>query len=243
EIAEHPIAFLLELRDAVHSPRTPPLSADNQQLSDQFDKLFGTGNWRDNSDFARGAQAAHAEIVNNYVNGHQVSNNWTHFTDIGNLHGDILSPVAIDRSSITEFCQFCNDISAAAYYHAFRDGQGRALNGSNPHGYVLTFSPPGGRYPQPETARFWSLTAYTPQAIELIPNSINRYEVASYSGAHPNPDGSLSIYMATEPPAGIPIENWLPVGKGPFNVVLRDYGPEGSVSTNTYTPPPIQQLP
>lgn len=246
EILKHPIAFLIELQTAVHSVRTPPLSACNQELSDQFDALFGDGNWRDNSDFARGAQAAHGEVVNNYVNGHQLPNNWTHFTNIGNWNGDDISD-AIDRSSITEFCQFCNDINSAGYYHAFRDGAGRALNGNNPHGYVLTFPAPTppAVYPGPETTRFWSLTAYTPQAIELIPNSINRYEVASYSGAHLNPDGSLSIYMATEPPAGIPIENWLPVAKGPFNVVLRDYGPPegGSVVCDTYIPPAIERLP
>ncbi len=246
EIAEHPIAFLHELQTAVHSSRTPP-STCAAALSAQFDALFGSGNWRDNSAFARGAQAAHDEIVNNYVNGHQLPNNWTHFTNIGNWDPDNISiSNAIDRSSITEFCQFCNDINSAGYYHAFRDGAGRALTGNNPHGYVLTFPPALlGGYPGPETTRFWSLTAYTPQAIELIPNSINRYEVASYSGAHLNPYGSLSIYMATEAPAGVPIENWLPVGKGPFNVVLRDYGPPrgGSVVCDTYIPPAIERLP
>jgi hypothetical protein len=245
EIAEHPIAFLHELQTAVASPRTPPNTCA-QALAAQFDALFGDGNWKDHSDFGQGAQDAHAEIVNNYVNGHQVpGTNWTHFTNIGNWDPDDISiSNAIDRSSITEFCQFCNDINSAGYYHAFRDGAGRALNGNNPHGYVLTF-PAATPYPGPETTRFWSLTAYTPQAIELIPNSINRYEVASYSGAHLNPDGSLSIYMATEPPVGIPIENWLPVGKGPFNVVLRDYGPltPGSVVCNEYIPPAIERLP
>jgi hypothetical protein len=242
EIAEHPIAFLRELQTAVNSARTPP-SPCAQALAAQFDALFGAGNWRDNSAFARGAQAAHSEIVSNYVTdpAHVGPTNWTHFTNIGVWDGDNLSD-AIDRSSITEFCQFCNDISAAGYYHAFRDSAGRALKGDN-HGYVLTFPAPTppAVYPGPETKRFWSVTAYTPEAIELIPNSINRYEVASYSGAHLNPDGSLSIYMATEAPDGIPIENWLPVGKGPFNVVLRDYGPEGSVLTNTYIPPAIQK--
>ncbi len=242
KVAKDPVRFLRELQTAVQSGRTPTLSPCNQQLSDQFDNLFGNGNWKKNSAFGRGTQAAHDEIENNYVYEHQVGNNWTHFTNIGNWNGDDISD-AIDRSSITEFCQFCNDINSAGYYHAFRDSTGHALNG-DPHGYVLTFSPPGGPYPQPETTRFWSLTAYTPQAIELIPNDINTYEVASYSNAQYNADGSLSIYMATEQPAGVPIENWLPVQKGPFNVVLRDYGPPtpGSVVCDTYIPPPIQRV-
>ena len=243
-IARHPIAFLRQLRRAVHSDRTPPNTCATA-LAARFDVLFGNGNWGDNSPFAQGARAAHTAIVNNYVNGHQRGNNWTHFTNIGNWDPDNISiSNAIDRSSITEFCQFCNDINSAGYYHAFRDGAGRALDGRNAKGYVLTFPPAAlGGYPGPETTRFWSLTAYTPQAIELIPNRINRYEVASYSGAHLNPDGSLSIYMATQPPAGIPIENWLPVRNGPFNVVLRDYGPPvgGSVVCDTYIPPAIQK--
>ena len=244
EIAKHPIAFLRELQTAVHSVRTPPNTCA-AALSAQFDALFGNGQWADNSQFGRGARAAHDQIENNYVNGHQVGNHWTHFTNIGNWDPDNISiSNAIDRSSITEFCQFCNDINSAGYYHAFNDGQGHALKGDK-RGYVLTFpSPtPPGVYPGPATTRFWSLTAYTPDAIELIPNSINKYEVASYSGAHLNSDGSLSIYMATERPDGVPIENWLPVQNGPFNVVLRDYGPPegGSVVCDTYIPPAIQK--
>ena len=244
KIAVDPVRFLQELQTAVHSVRTPDLSPCNAQLSQQFDNLFGNGNWKKNSAYGQGTQAAHTAIENNYVYGNQAGNNWTHIANIGNWNGDDIND-AIDRSSITEYCQFCNDINSAGYYHAFRDSSGRDLNGNNPHGYVLTFSPAGGPNSQPATTRFWSLTAYTPQAIELIPNSANKYEVASYSGAQPNPDGSLSIYMSTEQPANVPFENWLPVQPRPFNVVLRDYGPltPGSVVCNTYTPPAIQRLP
>jgi len=107
---------------------------------------------------------------------------------------------------------------------------------------VLTFPAPTppAVYPGPETTRFWSLTAYTEQAIELIPNPINKYVVASYSGAQLNPDGSLSVFMAAQRPEGVRFENWLPVANGPFNIVLRDYGPGESVQMNQYTPPPIE---
>ena len=248
-VAEHPIDFLRDLRAAVHSHRTPS-DACTQELSNQFDILFGDGHWPDNSPFGQGVQAAHAEIVDNYVNGHQLDGNWTHFTNIGNWEPDnIALSDAIDRSSITEFCQFCNDLSSALYYHAFRDGAGQPLDGHNV--YVLTFpapTPPNQfNYPGPDTTRFWSLTAYTEQSIELVPNEINKYEVASYSGARINPvNGSLSIYMAAEKPDGVPFENWLPVPKNRhFNVVLRDYGPADSVlpPNAPYVPPAIQLQP
>jgi hypothetical protein len=43
----------------------------------------------------------------------------------------------------------------AAYYHAFKDATGVALDGDNSAGYVLTFS--AGQIPQAK--RFWSVTS------------------------------------------------------------------------------------
>jgi hypothetical protein len=86
------------------------------------------------------------------------------------------------------------------------------------------------------------LTAYTPEAIELVPNPAQKYAVASYTpGLQPNvDDGSVSIYMAQQLPAGVPMANWLPIPRGAFNIMLRVYGPEGTVADNTYVPPGIQ---
>jgi hypothetical protein len=104
-------------------------------------------------------------------------------------------------------------------------------------GYVLTF--PVGQLP--EAKRFWSLTAYTPKAIELIHNRADKYVVASYTpGLQYNSDGSLSVYMAMLPPVDVPIANWLPISPRPFNVMLRVYGPEGKVKDGIYVPPGIQ---
>ena len=245
EIANDPIAFLQQLQTAVASSRTPQLTPHEQALSDHFNDLFGTGNVGKHSDFALGAQAAHSTILDNYLT-HQGpnTNHWIHFTNIGSWNDENIDE-AIDRSSITEFIQYANGIKAAAYYHTFSDSGGYPLNGDNPHGYVMTFPPspvPGGQA-GPEASRFWSLTAYTPKAIELVPNVINKYVVASYTGAQLNPDGSLSVYMATERPPGVPIENWLPIPSGPFNIMLRVYGVvSGSpVEDNTYVPPAIDR--
>jgi hypothetical protein len=229
-IADAPITFLRQLQKAVASPRTPPLSTSEQALVNRFNDLFGKGNVGRHSDFAAGAQAAHKAILDRYLT-HLGPTNWIHFTNIGHWGDQV-----IERSSITEFIQYANDIEAAAYYHAFRDGKGLSLDGTNPHGYVLTF--PAGQLPKAK--RFWSLTAYTPQSIELVRNSKNKYAVASYTeGLEFNSDGSLSVYMARDLPAGIPVANWLPIPRGAFNIMLRFYGPEGSVADNTYVPPAI----
>jgi hypothetical protein len=231
-IADAPITFLRQLQTAVASPRTPPLSPAEQSLVNKFNDLFGKGNVGRNSDFAAGAQAAHNTILERYLT-HLGPTNWIHFTNIGHWGDQV-----IERSSITEFIQYANDIEAAAYYHTFKDGKGLPLDGSNPRGYVLTF--PAGQLPKAK--RFWSLTAYTPKSIELVRNRKNKYVVASYTeGLKSNPDGSLSVYMANAPPSGVPVANWLPIPRGPFNIMLRVYGPEGSVADDTYVPPAIDR--
>jgi hypothetical protein len=236
-IANDPIEFLKQLQTAVAASNTPPMSAEQQALTNTFDVLFGNGIFgpgfrAKRAQFAAGAQAAHELILERYLN-HTGPTGWINFTNIGEW-GDAV----VERSGITEFIQYANNHSAAAYYHTFEDGKGAALDGSNPRGYVLTFAAGG----QPEAKRFWSLTAYTPEAIELVPNAAEKYGVASYTpGLQTNVDGSISVYMARNLPAGVPMANWLPVPPGPFNIMLRVYGPEGSVADATYVPPAINR--
>jgi hypothetical protein len=233
-IAERPIAFLKQLQTAVKAPQTPPLSPHEQVLSDKFDALFGDGDLTGAKEFevSAGGRAALDLILSQYLT-HTDRNNWIHFTNIGDWGRQV-----IQRSSISAFIQYGNGISTAAYYHAFRDNRGRPLDGTDPRGYLL-------RIPKskiPEAKRFWSVTAYTPEAIELIRNDARTYDIASYTpGLHYNADGSLSIYLAIERPPGVPKANWLPVSSGAFNIMLRVYGPQGDVSDNTYVPPGIQK--
>ena len=233
-IAHNPIAFLTQLQRAVKSGNTPPFSPYEQALSDRFNSLFANRSVNE-SEFSDGAQAAHELILDRYLThtnwAAPTPTNWIHFTNIGNWGNQV-----VERSSITEFIQYTNGISAAAYYHVFKDTNGLPLDGSNPRGYVLTF--PSGQLP--EATRFWSVTAYTPEAIELVDNPADKYAVASYTPPQPNTDGSVSIYMAQSLPAGVPMANWLPIPPGAFNIMLRVYGPEGTVKGGTYVPPGIQ---
>ena len=233
-VAHDPIAFLRQLQTAVESDNTPPPSPYEQALRNQFNSLFANQAVI-RSDFSDGAQTAHELILDRYLahtDWTPTPTNWIHFTNIGNWGNQV-----VERSSITEFIQYANNITAAAYYHVFKDANGDPLDGSNTGGYVLTF--PAGQLP--EADRFWSVTAYTPQAIELVDNPAGKYAVASYTPPQPNPDGSVSIYMAQQLPAGVPMANWLPIPPGAFNVMLRVYGPEGAVADNTYVPPGIQE--
>jgi hypothetical protein len=232
-IAHYPIAFLRQLQRAVESDKTPPPSPYEQALRNRFNSLFANRNMN-RSEFSDGAQAAHELILDRYLTHTDwtpTPTNWIHFTNIGDWGNQV-----IERSSITEFIQYANDINAAAYYHVFKDANGKPLDGSNPRGYVLTF--PAGQ--QPEADRFWSVTAYTPEAIELVDNPADKYAVASYT-PQLNKEGPVPIYMARQLPAGVPMANWLPIPPGAFNIMLRVYGPEGSVKDNTYVPPGIKK--
>jgi hypothetical protein len=230
-IAEDPIEFLKQLQTAVVAPITPPLLGQGKVLSECFNTLFGDGDVHQ-SEFSAATRQAKATILSNYLT-HKGSTNWIHFRNIADWGNNFL-----DRSSTTEYLQLSNSIKTAAYYHAFSDGSGQPLEGTNPNGYVLTF--PAGQ--TPPALRFWSLTAYTPDTIELVPNTADKYAVASYTpGLEFNSDGSLSIYMAEALPSGVPEPNWLPVPHGAFNVVIRVYGPTGSVVDDTYVPPGIQK--
>jgi hypothetical protein len=233
-IAHDPIAFLRQLQRAVESKKTPPPSAYEKALRNRFNSLFGNGNMN-RSEFSAGAQAAHELILDCYFTfTHWTSTptNWIHFTNIGDWGNEV-----VERSAITEFIQYANGINSAAYYHVFKDANGNPLDGSDPRGYVLTF--PAGQLP--EADRFWSVTAYTPEAIELVDNPADKYVVASYTPGlqPPNMDGPVSIYMARQLPAGVPMANWLPIPPRAFNIMLRVYGPEGTVKDNTYVPPGI----
>lgn len=231
-VAKDPITFLQQLQVAVASPFTPMLTAKQQSLSDNFNALFARGG--DQSQFALGAQGAHTLIVDDYLNNTD-ANGWIHFTNMGQWKPN----QELDRSAITEYIQYGNNIKAAAYYQTFNDGTGAPLDGTDAKGYVLNI--PADQIP--EAKRFWSFTAYTPKSIELIKNKEQKYNVASYTPylAY-NADGSITLYIARKKPDGVAPANWLPVGEGPFNIMLRVYGPLGAALHNTYVPPAITKM-
>ena len=233
-----PILFLTSLQTTVHAGTTQPLTQQEQALSDAFDQLF-----QDQANYPQliaGTQDAHKAIDANYLTNFYPGTNWLTFTDIGDWAQDAQG--YLNRSSITDYIQYGNNHSAAVYYHAFLDSNKNQLDGSKAS-YTITF--PRGQ--QPDVKRFWSLTAYLPLGIELVPNSENKYVVASYT---PNlvtaNDGSVTVLLSNQLLPGFPEANWLPVPKGKFNVLLRAYGPQnpayklnGSTYNNTYAPPPV----
>jgi hypothetical protein len=237
-----PIAYLRQTQRVVASPTTLPFSTPDATLSQEFNQVFAAalraaahGNPIPLLRIKAAVRSAYAAIVANYKT-HVGPTNWVffnNFADWGTTPQDFL-----DRASASEFCQLCNNIGAAAYYTAFTDGTGRTLNGAL-HSYKLTF--PADNIP--DAKRFWSVTAYLPRTLALVPNRAHKYLVARYTpGLVTNPNGSITIWMAPRKPAGVPMANWLPVPRRQFLVTLRVYGPTGNTAGGDYTPPAITPI-
>ena len=237
-VTSHTTLFFRLLQVALISPTTKPLSASDVALSSAFNHAVAAAEKANRQGkpgplrvLIHAAQAAHTRIIDNFES-HVDQNRWVYFNNFAEW-GDTPSEY-LDRAGETEILQLSNNATAAGYYSAFTDGGGVPLNGSS-HAYQLTFS--AGTCTTgciPEAARFWSLTAYLPRGVTLVPNAAKKYNVASYTpGLQSNPGGSITLYIQAQPPAAH-MANWLPVPRGPFLLILRTYGPTG----NTTPPAP-----
>lgn len=126
-----------------------------------------------------------------------------------------------------------------AYYTAYVvDNDRNPLDGSK--NYVLHFS----KDQVPPVKFFWSMTMYNlPQRL-LVQNQINRYAIGSRTrGLQTNPDGSVDIYLQSKSPGSQKESNWLPSPPtGPYYMILRMYGPQGTLlSGNWVAPQPALQ--
>jgi hypothetical protein len=238
-VDSHTTAFFRTLQAALRSPTTAPLSASDLQLSRAFNRVFATaeaaarhGNNRPLSVLIKAARTAHVMIIDRFVSNVD-QHRWVYFDNIA-----AWGTAYLDRAATTEFLEFSNTAATAGYYSAFTDGHGVPLSGSGSRAYRLTFS----KDQIPQAERFWSLTAYLPRGMTLVPNLARRYVVAGYTpGLVTNPNGSITIYIQATPPARGVMANWLPVPRGPFCLVLRVYGPEGNTSPGAnYVPPKVQ---
>ncbi|NOK02950.1 MULTISPECIES: DUF1254 domain-containing protein [Myxococcus] len=136
------------------------------------------------------------------------------------------------RSMIARAGIYANSPSEALYYRAYQDTHSKPLDGANR--YTVTF--PAGQLP-PASA-FWSLTMYGANQF-LVPNSIDRYSLGTQSNLTVAADGSVTLYVQANAPAGPKMPNWLPSPpSGSFYIVLRIYGPE----TTSYIPPGLVQV-
>ena len=78
--------------------------------------------------------------------------------------------------------------------------------------------------------------------LDLVANPIDRYSIGDRTpGLAYGDDGSVTIYLQTEAPAGDKQANWLPAPAGDFRPILRMYQAGPSVLDGTYPLPPIRR--
>lgn len=123
----------------------------------------------------------------------------------------------------------------SVYLNVSLDDPGLPLNGGNR--YEIRFE----KGQQPPVKAFWSITMYNLQ-YNLVANPINRYSLGDRSGMKAAPDGSLTIYLQSEPPGDDRLSNWLPAPKQDFFLILRAYLPGPTMLDQTWRPPAVTRM-
>ena len=156
---------------------------------------------------------------------------------LGLVNSDILRSAAFQTFQLG-----ANDMAEAAYFFGDADADGSPLDGSDGAAYTLRFDPDD--LPQHDPAGFWSLTMYGAGDNLLVPNPISRYSTRpTRPGFQRDPDGGLTVVMASDLPVQVPDANWLPAANEPFRLGLRVYYPGPEITQHGWVPPAPTRLP
>ncbi|WP_409417802.1 DUF1214 domain-containing protein [Flavobacterium sp. PS2] len=152
----------------------------------------------------------------------------------GNFGNDILARDIINYGGL-----WANRKEEAVYFIGLIDSKGQPLTGDKV--YEIRF--PKDALPETAVDGFWSTTVYSVPDYRVVDNKLKRYNLNNVSGLKKNPDGSLSIWLASSLPKGAIESNWLPTpaGKG-FSLNFRTYVPKKSVQEGKWFPAPIEQI-
>jgi hypothetical protein len=138
------------------------------------------------------------------------------------------------RAAIGYQAMFVNTPIEAYYPGAFKDAEGKTLDGSTGN-YTITF--PKGK--TPPVGAFWSVTMYDAKKRLMVANSINRYKIGSADDMKAGSDGSMTIYIQADSPGKDKQSNWLPAPREPFYMLLRMYLPDIEVLNGQYEIPGV----
>lgn len=151
----------------------------------------------------------------------------------GNFGDDIMARDIINYGGL-----WANTIDEAIYFIGLTDSNKQPLSGDKV--YEIKF--PKGQLPDSAVNAFWSVTLYSVPDYRVVNNKLKRYNLNNVSGLKTNPDGSLSIWLASSLPKNAIESNWLPTpsGKG-FSLNLRMYVSKKEVLDGKWFPAPIEE--
>ena len=162
--------------------------------------------------------------------GVQLGNGWSSTSNNAAFGTDYFARTACAKSNI-----LVNAPRETKYLYQDLDAGGQRLNGANR--YTITFA----KDQTPPAYGFWSLTLYD-AAHFFVPNELNRFSLGTKNkDLKPAKDGSLTIYVQTDPPPETHRANWLPAPKADFSLYLRAYWPKVEVIDGSWTPPPVEK--
>jgi hypothetical protein len=158
-------------------------------------------------------------------------NHWIGGGITGNYNGDYWLRTTINYGGI-----WANNTREVVYFVATKDVSEKPLTGSN--SYVIHF--PADRLSQSVVDSYWSVILVGVPDYRVVPNSLKRYNLNTYSPLKFEADKSLKIAIGPKPIAGIPESNWLPSAEGkPFSLTFRTYVPKPLVLEGEWTPPAV----
>lgn len=161
-------------------------------------------------------------------NGPAAGNGWYSPKNNSAFGTDYLTRTAIARSNMFE-----NAPQETKYIFTDTDVDGVQLDGKT--AYTVTFA--GGELPPVDG--FFSLTLYNEHHF-YYENDLGRYSLGTKNpDLQYGDDGSLTIYVGNQPPAGAPETNWLPAPAAAFSLYIRAYWPKQAVLDATWFPPRV----
>ncbi|WP_447744002.1 DUF1254 domain-containing protein [Pseudomonas nicosulfuronedens] len=148
------------------------------------------------------------------------------------MHNDYLSRAVAAASGI-----YGNSVEEAIYLGSRLDSAQQPLQGGQR--YRLRFAL--GQLPP--AREFWSMTLYDLPDRQLVDNSLQRYCLSSRDPLLRDADGGVTLYIQADSPGQGHEANWLPsTRQGPFNLILRIYGPEQRVVGGEWQMPGIERV-
>ncbi len=200
---------------------------------------------RDTMDTLQKGVAAARAFLNIAPTPPQTATKWTMSLGVG-TYGDSY----LLRAEVAKDALGANNPIDAVYGYTTNDGTNALLDGAN--NYKIHFAPPGVSQgiPPVNPKGFWSVTIYNADGT-LVANDAATNAGVNYNAigvpyvqghmAQFNMDGSLDLYLQTNPPpAGTAFKNWLPTPKtGNYIVFLRMYWPDQTIQSGQWIPPAI----